>query len=592
MDSLSVATGVLTLIGACNALVSTIRKLHHLQEAPRELETLERKITALPSYTEGINILLQTHGGTRSGMIGRLSLGVHVQDARQKIEQTQHFLDRSVLDLSSGSKIQKSAWLKWQSEFSRLRQELRDVRSEIAICICFLNAAESQGNAVQLQEIASETRAIREEHLTALEALREEAATQRPRLDTESSTQLNASPLDASDTGWTLFDYALSAGQLSTVKFLKDAGADLRAESTSRETPVDVAWNRILSGSLDEKAELLLRNVFEDDGELDERQSTTLHKIVLGIIGKDLADELEITTAHINATNSSRNTPLSWASARGDHRSVVLLLEHGASLSLANDVNAMPIHLAAQTGNIATVQALIRAGADVNSVVRQTQMTSIHYAAEYQSNSDQIHGLISLGAVINGKDYLSWTPLHWASWRGHLSSLEALLENGADVNARTLDGNASIMLAVANNSYECVGKLIEAGADCSIVRDSQWNILHCAAIGGSVDTVRSLAVANLLDVDIQYLRTKDTGQTVADMLEARLEALSVTEDNKGTYEAWKRAWDNLTISPLVTTDDTDHDAGFSHCIVRSNTDSVYFDAKDELPEHLNGSQPC
>ncbi|KAL8862425.1 MAG: hypothetical protein Q9178_001435 [Gyalolechia marmorata] len=102
-----------------------------------------------------------------------------------------------------------------------------------------------------------------------------------------------ASPLDASDTGWTLLHYAISAGQHSTVKFLKDAGADVRAESTSRVTPFHVAWNCILSGCLDEKSEQLLRNVFDDDAQLDERQFTTLHKIVLGMIGNDLARELE-----------------------------------------------------------------------------------------------------------------------------------------------------------------------------------------------------------------------------------------------------------------------------------------------------------
>lgn len=393
--------------------------------------------------------------------------------------------------------------------------------------------------------------------------------------------QGSASPLDASDTGWTLLHYALSAGQLPTVRFLKDAGADVRAESTSRETPMDLAWNRILSGRLDEASEVLLRNVFDDDTELDERQFTTLHKIVLGMIGKSLADELEVTTAYINATDSSGNTPLAWASARGDHKSVVLLLEHGASLHIANDLNSQPIHLAAQTGNITTVRALVQAGADVNAVVRRTHMTPIHYAAEYQDNSEQILGLVNLGAHIDGRDYMSWTPLHWASWRGHLSSLKALLQCGADVNSSTGDGNASIMLAVANNSHECVQELIGSGADCSIIRHSQWNILHYAAIGGSVDTLRSLSLADLSAIDLQSLRTNDTGQSVADMLHGRLEALSIAEDDNETHEAWKRAWDALSSPSGLNTQESDI-AGVSHrCLVRSDTDSTYFDALEQ-----------
>lgn len=140
MDPLSVTTSVLTLIAACNALASTISKIHHLRHAPTELEQLEAEISALHSCTDALNILLHTHSDNQSAMFDHLSLGRIVKDARQKIEQTQGFLETSVLDLSSSNKIRKSVWLKWQSEFTRLRQELRDVRSQLGTCICLFNA--------------------------------------------------------------------------------------------------------------------------------------------------------------------------------------------------------------------------------------------------------------------------------------------------------------------------------------------------------------------------------------------------------------------------------------------------------------------
>ena len=393
--------------------------------------------------------------------------------------------------------------------------------------------------------------------------------------------QGDASPLDASDTGWTLLHYALTAGQLSTAKFLKDAGADVHAESARRDTPAELAWNRILSGCLDGESENLLREVFEDDSNLDERQFTTLHKIVLGMIGKSLADELEVTTAHINVIDSSGNTPLAWASARGDHKSAGLLLEHGASLCIANNVDAEPIHLAAQTGNMNTVEILIKAGADVNSMVRHTKMTPIHYAAEYKDNSEQILALARLGALVNGEDYMGWTPLHWASWRGHLTSMKTLLDCGARVNAKTYDYNASIMLAVANNSHACVQHLIKAGADCSVVRDSQWNVLHYAAIGGSVDTVCALAKADLSSLDLQELRTKDTGQTVDEMLCARIDALRMAEDCSTQRGAWQYAWDDMIANAVIKHVD-EESIFFARPFSRSNTDSIYYDVDEQI----------
>jgi len=380
----------------------------------------------------------------------------------------------------------------------------------------------------------------------------------------------DASPLDASDIGWTLLHYALAAGQLPTAKFLEDAGADIHAESARRETLFEVAWNRILSKSLNEKSDMLLRDVFDDHDQLDERQFTPLHGIVLAMISKNL----EVSTAQIDALDSSGYTPLAWASARGDHRSVALLLEHGASLTTANKVGDEPIDLAAQTGNIDTIKVLVRAGADVNSEVRQTHMTPMHFAAEYQDNSEHILGLVNLGARVDGEDYLNWTPLHWASWRGHLASLSALLECGASALAKTLDENVAVMLAVANNSHNCVRQLVEAGADCSAVRDSQWSVLHYAAIGGSVDTLRSLAKADFSGDDLQGMRTKDTGQTVADMLSTRVEGLS-SDDGKATErEAWKNAWDDMIHFTLVT-GETCSDVDFYEPLTRSNTDSIY-----------------
>ena len=394
-------------------------------------------------------------------------------------------------------------------------------------------------------------------------------------------TKGDASPLDASDTGWTLLHYALTAGQLSTARFLKDAGADIHAESNSRLTPFDVSWNRILSGCLDDKSELLLRDVFNDDDQLDKRQFTTLHKVVLNMIGKNLADELEVSTANINALDSSGFTPLAWASARGDHKSVTLLLKHGASLSIANDVGAEPIHLAAQTGNVETIKVLVQAGADINEEVRTSHMTPIHFAAEYQDSFEHIVGLANLGARIDGKDYMSWTPLHWASWRGHLASLNALLECGASVLTQTLDGNASIMLATANNSSRCVQRLIEVGADASVIRSSQWNVLHYAALGGSTDTLHSLSKADLSGVDLQGLRTKDTGQTVTDMLSARLEFLSLDSNKSVEREVWKAAWDDVAAKTFSATKVVSINTDAFGPPSRSNTDSIYVDANDK-----------
>ncbi|KAK4691359.1 hypothetical protein P7C71_g5624, partial [Lecanoromycetidae sp. Uapishka_2] len=615
-DPLSIATGIITFVGACQALASTIQKLHHLRKAPQELEELETEILSLQSYSEGIKQLVDMHSCDQDQVIGRMSLGLHIENARKKIQKIQQFLENSLLDTSSMIKIRTRAWLKWQSEFKRLRQELRDVRLEIGSCIGLFSAftlpcnehacSQRQKALVRIQYSFPVWSLIQQmltmvsfsggargpEKILRMSRIRpglDEAFIQVQGGNTNRLKQLfvkgDASPFDASDTGWTLLHYALAAGQYKTAKFLADAGADIHAESTGRKTPFDVSWNRILSGRLDSKSELLLRGVFSDDDQLDERQFTPLHKIILGMIGRDLAKELEVSTAYIDAVDSSGYTPLAWASARGDHESVNLLLKYGASLGIANNSGEEAIHLAAQTGNIDTIRVLVQAGADVNKEVRLTYMTPMHYAAEYQDSSGQVLGLAALGARVNAEDYYCWTPLHWASWRGHFASLSALLKCDASVLCRTNDGNAPIMLAVANNSHQCVQRLIEAGADASVVRDSHWNVLHYAAIGGSLDTLRSLRAADVSGVDLHGLKTKDTGQTVLDMVTARLEALSMDENGAEKHESWKTAWDEVAKKTSLDDEVKDDDLNTFRNPSRSDTDSTYHDADDQPFEH-------
>ncbi len=139
-DPLTIATGIITIVGACNALVSTIKKFHDLRKAPKELEELENEISALQSHTDSISQLVKPHGDTRDKIIGKLSLETHIESARKKIQEIHRFLEKSLLDASSSIKIRKSAWLKWQSEFNKLRQELRDLRLEIGTCINLFSA--------------------------------------------------------------------------------------------------------------------------------------------------------------------------------------------------------------------------------------------------------------------------------------------------------------------------------------------------------------------------------------------------------------------------------------------------------------------
>ncbi|PKS12260.1 hypothetical protein jhhlp_001560 [Lomentospora prolificans] len=100
---------------------------------------------------------------------------------------------------------------------------------------------------------------------------------------------------------------------------------------------------------------------------------------------------------------------------------------------------------------------------------------------------------------INAKDRGGWTPLHWASYKGHDTTVQQLLAAGADVNMKDEDrsGQTPLHLASSRGHDTIVQQLLAAGADVNMKdRDgSGWTPLHWASCNGHDTTVQQLLAA-------------------------------------------------------------------------------------------------
>jgi ankyrin repeat protein len=65
---------------------------------------------------------------------------------------------------------------------------------------------------------------------------------------------------------------------------------------------------------------------------------------------------------------------------------------------------------------------------------------------------------------VNKANIDGYTPIYWASVRGHLEVVQALIAAGADVNKANKTGRTPISQASYNGRLEVVQALIAAGA--------------------------------------------------------------------------------------------------------------------------------
>lgn len=146
-----------------------------------------------------------------------------------------------------------------------------------------------------------------------------------------------------------------------------------------------------------------------------------------------------------------------------------LLIDAGAKVDEKFDGFSL-LHVAANfAGNKALTELLISKGLDVNtridpaagSMVRNS--TPLHFAAG-SGNLEVAEALINNGAAVNATASIYiYTPLHLAALNGKKEVAELLIDKGADVNAMSASGDTPLDLAIKKGKQECVELLRKRG---------------------------------------------------------------------------------------------------------------------------------
>ena len=130
---------------------------------------------------------------------------------------------------------------------------------------------------------------------------------------------------------------------------------------------------------------------------------------------------------------SGVESPVADAAMHEDINTVRALLREGADVNAAQGDGMTALHWSALTGDVATAEVLLYAGAVVEPTTRLGGYTPLHLAA-LEGNGDVVARLLEAGSDGERVTDTGVSPLHLAAQAGQLASISALIKAGAEVD--------------------------------------------------------------------------------------------------------------------------------------------------------------
>ncbi|USP76498.1 hypothetical protein yc1106_03772 [Curvularia clavata] len=278
-------------------------------------------------------------------------------------------------------------------------------------------------------------------------------------------------------------------------------GANRDFKDQSGKSASDLAWRRILS-TKDQDEVVLLRNLVGTEDSYDLFLGP-LHRIVTGLSNADLQMQINMEPSRINDRDWQGMTPLMWAAARDNPVHLNMLLSRGAQIELKDSEGSNALHLAVKAESLECVKALLKAGANPNSVDGDG-LFPLRKLWSLQRKSD-VKRMVLVSYCANPRIQQSQgrTPLHAAVDLGLYEVALALTENGADINTLDSLGTPPIDIAIFRGYDKMVQLFCELGTVTSWNRldDGGNNVLEQAAMFGTVKVMEVLSASDIVPIE-------------------------------------------------------------------------------------------
>ncbi|GMH36867.1 hypothetical protein BSKO_04740 [Bryopsis sp. KO-2023] len=228
---------------------------------------------------------------------------------------------------------------------------------------------------------------------------------------------------------------AASEGDLATVQTQISNGVNIETKGERERTA-------LLNASFKGHAEVVSL-LLESGADMSAADNLGFTAVILAAYQGfgEVVKVLAAQGADLDAKSNEGVPAIFYAAERNHAGAVGVLLDGGADIKGFRRGGATALMIAAQEGNENVVMELISRGANVN-VKNGVLKSAMHSAAQGPDNAEIIFALLDAGAEIDAKDRDGNIPLHYASLSGRKSNIEALLSRGSDPTALNVDGDS------------------------------------------------------------------------------------------------------------------------------------------------------
>ena len=151
------------------------------------------------------------------------------------------------------------------------------------------------------------------------------------------------------------------------------------------------------------------------------------------------------------------------------------------------------------------------------------------HAAIYMRDLDAVKQHIKYGTDVNVLEpSMKSTPLITAAALGEPEAAKILIEAGADINLKNMDGSTALMVAIVFGKDKVAKVLIDNGADLNVKNKDGSTALHTAAFFCNVSMVKEL-----LDKGVDKALTNNDGKTAFQIADAPFEKVKPIYDAVG-----------------------------------------------------------